>query len=230
MEADDIKRAAVPEPKQDVRTFIGLVLNIAKLCKIQKVPEIEHQVDLLVRAAETYLWTKEHGGNPMREGEEKRRFIAVFKNRFRIVNDYDYPSMVTPVELKMIEQTINNKLKTEHVDSDYFLAFLFDDFLVRKPNFNPANIKLACSQVVWEDFKYTNKENLKEKKEQALQESEAVNLVNRAREALRRTEDADLKTKITESLKKYRDGGIILAEFRKQILELEKISRQVQGE
>jgi len=227
---NEIKRVAVPDPRQNVQTFIGLVLNIANLCKIHKIPELDHQVELLVRAVESYIWMKEHGGNPLREGEEKKRFLAIFKNRFRVVYDYDYPTTVSPLDMKMIEQTINSKLKPKHIDSDYFLAWLFDDFLVRKPKFNPANIKLVCGLFVWEDFLYNNRENLKEKKEQALQGSEAVDLINRGREAMRRTEDIELKTKITELIKKYRDGGIIFTEFRKQISELEKVSRQDQGE
>lgn len=226
----EIKRVAIPDPKQNVQTFIGLMLSVANLCKIQKIPELDHQVELLVRAAESYLWTKDHGGNPAREGEEKRRFIVIFKNRFRVTYEYEYPNTITPVELKMIEQIINNKLKPKHLDSDFFLAWFFDGFLARKPNFNPAHIKLVCSQVVWNDFVYDNRDNLKDKKDQALQESEAVNLINRGRESIRRTEDIELKTKITELIKKYRDGGIIFIEFRKQVLELEKASRQGQGE
>jgi len=229
MEMENDKRSPVTNPKQNVQTFIGLTLNVARLCNIQKIPELEHQVELLVRAAESYLWQKEHGGNPMREGDEKRRFIVIFKNRFRVINDYDYPNTISPVELKMIEQLINNKLKPKHIDSDYFLAWFFDNFLVRKPNFNPATIKLTCTQVVWGEFMYDNRDNLKEKKEQALQESEALDLINRAREAIRRATVIDQKTKISILIKKYRDGGIIFSEFRKQVLEFEKATRQDQG-
>ena len=227
---NEIKRVAIPDPKQNVQTFIGLMLSVANLCKIQKIPELDHQVELLVRTAETYLWTKEHGGNPVREGEEKRRFIVIFKNRFRVTYEYDYPITITPVDLKMIGQFISNKLKPRHLDSDYFLEWFFDSFMVRKPNFNPATLKLVCTQMVWSDFVYDNRDNLKDKKDQALQESEAVNLINRGRESIRRTEDLELKTKITELIKKYRDSGIIFTEFRKQILELEKASsRPSQG-
>jgi hypothetical protein len=228
MNEETDKRVPVPYPKQNVQTFVGLVLNVARLCNIQKIPELDHQVELLVRAAESYIWQKEHGGNPARDGDAKRRFIVIFKSRFRVANDYDYPNTITPVELKMIEQLIDNRLKPKHIDSDYFLAWFFDSFLARKPTFNPATIKLVCSLMVWGDFMYDNRDNLKEKKEQALQDSSAIDLINRAREAIRRTENMKLKTKISELIKKYRDEGIIFTEFKKKILEFEKESKQGQ--
>ena len=221
--ADDGEiREPVPNPRDNVQTFIGLVLNVANLCKIQKIPELDHQVELLVRAAESYLWQKSHGGNKARDGKEKQRYIVIFKNRFRVSYDYDYPNTITPVELKLVEQLINNKLKPKHITADFFLGWFFDVFLVLKPNFNPANIKLTCSNLVWSEFAYDNQDGLKDKKEQALQESEALDLINQARAAIRQTEDLDQKTKIIELIKNYRDGSIMFVDFKRQVLDLNK--------
>jgi hypothetical protein len=217
MDDNEFVRIAVPDSKSRVELFTTQLDIMADLCGIRKIPELNHQVDLLSRAIDNYLFQKKHGGTPAKEIDEKQRFIAIFRNRFRVANEYDYPNTVTPVDAKSVEQFIT-KLKSKSIDSDFYLEWYFDSFLVRKPVFNPATIRGACCNVSWGEFVYDNKSKLQDKKEQALQESEALDLINRSREAMRRTEDAALKTKISELVKKYRDGGIIFTEFRKQIL------------
>jgi hypothetical protein len=223
--SDGITRSAVP--KDEVTLFVTMVLSLAHLCKIDKIPEVQHHVDLLVKAVDTHLFEKEHGSNSSKPMDEKKRFIIIFKNRHRVSLDYEYPSKtISPIEARMIGQFIANKLVPKHLDSDFYLAWFFDTFLVRKPQFNPPTLKLACSNMCWTEFVYDTRDELKEKKEAAEQQEETSDLINRARESIRRTQDTVLKTKITATLKKFMDKGIMFLEFRRNILELEKASRQ----
>jgi len=216
----------VPIPKNNVEMFVGMVHTFAELCGVNKIPELQHQIDLLSREVDSYLFDKRNGPVRHKAGEEKQRFIIIFKNRFREEYDYEYPNTLKPVDLHMLGDFIAKKLSVNHIDSAFYLEWFFTSFLDEHRYMVPPDIPKSVSSKAWSVFVFEHKEQLKERKEQALVQSEGMDLINRARLVIRNTEDEDIKTKVIEVLKKYKEGSIIISEFRKEVLGLEKAIRQ----
>jgi hypothetical protein len=224
---DEVIRREIP--RDQIGMFVAMVQSLAVMSKIDKIPDIQHHVDLLVRAAGDYAFGLKEGSVASRAADEKKRFIAIFKTRFIAERDYEYPhKTVSPVELKIIGDFISMKLATKGIDSDTYLEWFFESFLVKKPNFNPASLKLACSNMCWGEFLYESSEILKEKKEKSMQADEQIVFVNRARECMRRcvaNNNEELREKIKTSVTKFRDGDIMFSEFKKLVNEFEKLSK-----
>jgi hypothetical protein len=199
---------------------------MAELCGIKRVPEIYHHVELLSRAADIHLFEKRHGPVKSKAADEKRRFIAIFKNRFRSELDYEYPSLMKPLDAKMIDQFITGKLAPRHIDSHFYLEWFFDVYLSERQYLMPPEISTSLTAKAWNAFLFDNKEILKEKKEEFMQRSEAMDLINRARVIIRSTKDDAIQQKVYDILKKYRKRSIMFIEFRNEILKLEKAIRQ----
>lgn len=219
-----------PMPRNNVERFIALVWTMADMCGVESIPEIKHHIELLSRAADYHLFEKEKGSNQKgRESDRKRRFIIVFKNRFRCAMDYEYPNQILPMDLAMIGHLLD-KLVKNHVDGDFYLKWVFETFLVAEPKFNPPNIKFLCSNLCWEKFLYGQKDELKAAADKELRQSEEMDLVGRCRVIIRESSDAGLKEKVVEALKKYRDGHIMFVDFRRIVIELEKANKAPKAE
>jgi hypothetical protein len=211
----------VPVPKNNVEYFIGMVYSFSELCGINKIPELHHQIELLARAADVHLYEKDKGPVKNPVNDEKKRFISSFKNRFLVNLGYEYPNTIKPLDSKMIDQFISGKISQNHIDADFYLAWFFDDYLEERQYLNPPEFTTAVSSKAWNTFIYDNKDAIKTKKEEFMQQSESINLINRARVVARSTEDMEIRTKVLEILKKFRDKGIMIAEFRKEVQILE---------
>jgi hypothetical protein len=208
---------------------VSMVQSLAVMSRIDKIPDIQHHVDLLIRAADNHAFELQHGSASSKPSDEKKRFITIFRTRFLSVMDYEYPhKTLSPVELTMIGNLISQKFNQKGIDSDVYLEWFFETFLVKKPQFNPASMKLACSNMCWGDFLYDSNEILKEKKEKTMQAEDQIVFVNRARECMRRAvanNNDELKEKIKTTVNKFRDGGIMFSEFKKLVNEFERQSK-----
>lgn len=216
----------VPIPKHNVELFISQVYVLAELCGIDKIQELFHHVEMLSRAADAHLFEKQKGPLKAKSADEKKRFIIIFKTHFRQELDYEYPNTIKPVDLHMIGSFITGKLMPKHVDSDFYLQWFFSIYLEERKYLIPPEISTSISSKAWNAFLYDNKEQIKDKREQFLEQSEGMDLINRARVAIRSTEDVDIKTKIIDLLKKYGEGSIMLADLRKDVQVFEKAVRQ----
>jgi len=211
-----------PVPENAVERFMGMVWVMAEMCGVDDIPEVFHHVELLGESVTRHVFESTHKISPQKKvGVDRKRFIAIFKNRYQQTLDLEYTRAITPVEAKMINQ-VNKNLRVEGFSPDDYLAWVFDEFLVENPKFRPPNIKSMCSQHVTHTFFIANKEVKDAKKRQNLDKTAAMDLIKRARILLREEIDQSDKEIVTEGLKSYKEKRIMLSELRKTIEGLEK--------
>ncbi len=216
-----------PVSEDNIERFFGMVVNLADVFGVEEVPDVSHYVDLLGEAVARYAFEKTHKTSPQKKvHDDRRRFIAIFKSRYRMEMDLEYSKQITPIEGKIINQT-NKLLQAEGFSPEDFLAWIFDTFLVENPKFRPPTIKSICSQFIMHSFITTNRELAQAHKKEELSKKEGMDLINRGRVVLR-TDDADPAhvEKVRDMLKGYSERRIMLPELRQAIEAAEKAIRE----
>jgi len=201
---------------------------------IDKIPDVMHYVELLGQAVDRHLFetSQKMLTQHRKTNEDRRRFIAIFNQRYLQATDMEYDRPITPVEGKMITQTTKT-IEAKGFTIDEFLQWVFEVFLEESPKFNPATIHLVCSRFVIDKFLYENRDKIKQKQEAELQKKDALDVVARARTALRSLRDMGKtqdQEKIVSLLKQLAAGGIMLEELRKEVERVEAIIRQEQAQ
>lgn len=226
MKKEKVERFAVPELMPE--RFMGIVNSMVEAFGVDRIPDVMHHVELLGQAVERYVSESPSSEIPDRTNLERRRFVAIFKNRYILQTDLEYTRPITPVDGKLMGQTIGI-LREKGFDVEEFLKWVFETFLEENSKFQPATIKVICSAFVVERFFLENKDLMRSRKEQAAVNAEAEGILGRARVQIRvmkeRGEKKELE-KIVELLKNYRDGSIMLDELAMYVKELE--SRKVE--
>lgn len=221
MKKEKVERFAVPESLTD--RFMGVVYSMVGPFGVDKVPEAMHFLELTGQALEKSSAGKEYLNAPDRTHMERKRFISIFKSRYLHAMDYEYTRSITPVDGKLMGQTVS-MLSGLGFDVSEFLEWLFDSFLKENEKFCPPTIKWTCSQFVTERFMFENKDKMKSRRQENQAAADAEGVVNRARVQIRlmRTRgDKDGIEKMVERLKAYRDQRIMLEELRAHVEELE---------
>lgn len=228
MKPDNVERHAVPEDR--LQRFMGIVYSLVEPFGVKEVPDVYHFVELLGHAVDRHVAEAGLPVSQNRQTNNRRKFIAIFKNRFLSNTDLEYRHAVTGVDAKMINQ-INKILEEKGFEVDEYLAWLFDVFLNDSANnkYNPPTIKWSCSGWVLDKFIFDNREKIKERVEKEMQEKIVLDLVSRARALIRiHEDDVEMKKKIIGWLKGYSDRSIMLEQLRDEVEKLEKIVREKQ--
>ena len=226
MKRDNVDRHAMPEDR--LERFMGLVYSLVEPFGVDKVPEVQHYVELLGQAIErAVVESKFNGGSTQhRMTADRRKFIAIFKNRYVALTDLEYNRAITGIDGKMIGQLITI-LVDKGFEVDEYLAWLFDDFLSENPKFCPPTIKFACGSLAVEKFMFLHKDQIKQKKEEQVRKKMSLDLISRARVLIRTfANDEDMKKNIAEVLRGYRDGSIMLEKMRLDIEAIERKARE----
>jgi len=200
---------------------MGVVYVLATEFGIEDMQEVYHYVELLGEAVARHVFEETHKVSPQKKvHQDRKRFIAIFKRRYAELLDLEYAKKVTPVEMKLVNQA-NRFLLKEGFTTDEFLAWVFDDFLVDNPNFQPPTMKSLCSQFVLHSFLAANQTIREAKKRQELDRKVGMDLIQRARGLIRGGIGEDHEKKLKKALQGYGDRDIMLSEFRKVVEELE---------
>lgn len=217
----DSSKSPISEDK--VERFFGMVENLADVFGIEDAPEVWHYVELLGEAVARYSFEKTHKVSPQKKvHDDRKKFIVIFKSRYRMDLDLEYSKQITPVEGKMINQT-NKLLQTQGFTPEDFLDWCFETFLVENPKFKPPTIKSLCSQFVVHSFLTSNREVAVLKHQEELKKMDGFDLIGRARVVLR-TEGVAQETakKLSEALKGYSERRIMLPDLRAVVEAAEK--------
>ena len=214
-----------PVPEELPERFMGIVYSMVEPFGIDKVPEVMHYVELLGQAIERHVFDSCHDvGSKRKSVEDRKRFIAVFKQRYLHATDREYDHPVTPVDAKLIGQ-VSDMIEEKGLNVEEFLQWTFEIFLEDNPKFNPPTIKLVCSRFIVDKFLYDNRDKAKQKREEEIVKKGAIDVINRAkvliREARESSRTADMD-KVVDMLKRYRDGGIMMDELRGFVEKEEK--------
>ena len=163
-----------------------------------------------------------------RQTADRRKFIAIFKTRYLSQTDLEYCRTITGIDGRLINQL--SKVLTENgFDVDEFLTWFFDVFLDENPKFQPPTIKLSCSSFVIEKFLFEHREQIKQRRDQAIRKKEALDVIGRARVLARTFENDPVnRKKVVDLLKEYRDESIMIEKLRSGIEALEQVVRDQQ--
>ena len=213
-----------PVPEDSVERFMVIILSMTEAFGIDEIPEVNRYVTLLDEAVQRHLWEQSHTVSPQkRVHQDRKRFIAIFKQRYLEMMDLEYPKDITGVEGKGINQAIK-LLKEKNFEVDDYLQWLFDIFFKDEgKRFCPPVIKQVCSNYMLHQFIFNNKEMSEEKKRGKIQELDRKDLSNRVRFLMRSKKISDEdKEKLKASAKQFTAGDIIINDIRKIVEGLEK--------
>ncbi len=196
--------------------FIDVVDELADVYGVCDSIDIQHHIQILRKAIEQHLFAIQSGVSGKKQ-DSKRKFIAIFQNRYREFTDLEYPKAVTSIEAKAIETTIK-KLEEQEAFVEDYLDWFFEKFLPENKKFAPPNIKLLCGDFLLQKFFYTCKDLITQRKKNKLQAIEEVDLYNRLRSIVRETGNNELM----QIVKDFQKGAIMFDEFRVKIVLLEQ--------
>ena len=99
------------------------------------------------------------------EKEEKKQFIAIFKQKYLEFTDFNYKEAISPITQVIISKTID-ALRNDGASSLEFLEWFFDEFATQERNkqFMPPTINFVTSSFVVSKFLYQMKDTLKMRK------------------------------------------------------------------
>ena len=220
-----------PVPENTCRAFMGCMWTTVKMAGIDKIPAACHYLQLACQEINRHMFEQK---NPVsthhKEDAERRRYFTIFKTRFRELGDFEYTSVITPVEAKMVGQLCES-LAEKGFTVDEYLQWMFDVFLPVNDKFNPPQLKWSCCAFIVNKFLYENKDLMNTRKNDKLNSKLTTDLINRARVCMRKaseqakTEDAEKMKKV---IKDFWDGGIVIDEMRKLVEGYELALRQTQ--
>jgi hypothetical protein len=217
MKKDSIDRHAVPDNK--LRVFMGIVYSMMEPFGVTDAPDVVHYVELLAQSIDRHIADGAFVGSSHRTVAARKKFIAIFNNRYLHLTDLENPRRITGVEAKLITQ-VTDVMDSVYMDIDEYLKWLFETFLSENPKFCPPTIKFACSNFVVEKFKFDFKDVIKQRREDAVRKKDSLDLIGRARAIIREAKDQGVKNNALDALQLYRDGGII-EKLRQSVEELE---------
>lgn len=142
---------------------------------------------------------------------EKRKFIAIFKQKYLEYCDFAYNGTIDAGTLFIIGQLIQ-RLTSEGANSLDYLNWFFDDFMrdeYNKSKYAPPTIKIAVSNFVVDKYIFLNKDALKVRKQdlQNIRVKNAIMLL--ATKFLEQSKDKEFGQKVLD----YSRGNLSLRKF-----------------
>lgn len=220
----DKARIAVPEDLSGL--FMQQIWIAARLTGMDKIPAVCHHIQFIQDEINRHCFNNNHQvSSHDKDNAERRKFIAIFRNRYLESTDFEYPVTVTPIDGKLVAQT-NKALNNKGFTCDEYLKWLFEVFLPENTKFLPITIKFSCCAFALTKFFFENKDLMKEKQEAETKKREALSLMTRGRQVIRQSQNPETIEKVKNIIKNYADGRIVLDGMRKGIDECEKACSQ----
>jgi len=143
---------------------------------------------------------------------EKRKFIAIFKQKYLEYSDLVYNGTIDSATLFIVGNLVQ-RLVAEGASSIEYLNWFFDEFMreeYNKKKYAPPSIKIATSSFVVDKYLFLNKDNLRVRK-QSLLNAKVKNAVT------------ELATRFLEKIKN-REFALKILDFSKGEISLKKFS------
>ena len=209
-----------PVPEERVEHFMGIIWSMVEPFGIEEIPEVMDYIQLLSESVERHLFERRYKVSPQKKvNDDRKKYIAVFKQRYLQFSDLEYTRPVTPIDGKLIKQA-NKTLQDAGFTCEDYLKWTFEVFFEENPKFAPGTIKQTCSEHFLHKFLMEHKEEREQRQKEELAKKEGLALMNKARQLIREASDKETKEKIRELVKQYGDGSIMLSEFRKRLNQL----------
>lgn len=149
---------------------------------------------------------------------EKRKFIAIFKQKYLEYCDFAYNGVIDAGTLFIIGNLVQ-RLESEGANSLDYLNWFFDEFMkdeYNKQKFAPPTIKIAVANFAVDKYLFLNKDSLRVKKQdlQNIRVKNAVMLI--ATKFLEKTRDKEFGQKVLD----FSRGNITLRKFSSLFLAM----------
>lgn len=214
------KKDKHPVPNERVEHFMGIIWSLVEPFGIEDIPEVMDYVRLLNDSVDRHLFEKRYKVSPQKKvHEDRRKYIAVFKQRYLEFSDLEYTRPVSAIEGKLIKQA-NKTLQDAGFTAEEYLKWTFEVFFEESPKFAPGTIKQTCSEHFLHKFLMDHKEQREQRQKEELAKKEGIALMNKARQLMREAESKETKENIRNLVKQYGDGSIMLSEFRTGLKKL----------
>lgn len=131
------------------------------------------------------------------EKQDKKEFIAIFKQKYLEFTDLNFRDPITPVHQVIISKSIK-LLRQEGATPLEFIEWFFDDFATQERNkqFMPPTINFMLSSFVVNKFLYQMKETLKMRKKDVDNMAISNLLLQIGVDLLDKVKDKNLSTKV----------------------------------
>jgi hypothetical protein len=214
------KKDKHPVPEERLQHFMGIIWSMVEPFGVEDIPEVMDYVRLLNDSVERHLFEKRYKVSPQKKvNDDRKKYIAIFKQRYLEFTDLEYTRPVSAVEGKLIKQA-NKTLQDAGFSCEDYLKWTFEVFFDENPKFAPGNIKQTCGEHFLHKFLVDHKEEREQRQKDELAKKEGLAQMNKARQLMRETDSKENKEKIRSLVKQYGDGSIMLSEFRKGLNKL----------
>ena len=97
--------------------------------------------------------------------KERKKFIAIFKQRYLQEIDFEYKEPINGVVMAILTKVVE-RLLTEGTNSKEYLDWLWDEFFVEERNkkYLPPTIQFVCSSWIIDKFIFLKKDSLRIRK------------------------------------------------------------------
>lgn len=138
---------------------------------------------------------------------EKRRFVALFKQKYLKTCLMEFKDKITPINQVSIARVIH-ELKDENARYDEFIEWFFDDYCSLEENkkFMPPEINFMCSNHIVKKFLYKMRDSLRMRKDNINKEATKAMLLEIALPMQKRLARSEFAQKIIDF-----DNGILSA-------------------
>jgi hypothetical protein len=196
--------------------FMNVVTYMSHNLGLDKDKDIKFCLDELLKAIEYKVFEIEH---PKEEALPDGEFIVIWKNMYLEESSFEYTAEIRKPEIGAI-RNLCKKLRDEVCTTpEQYLSWFFRVYMqtpAQKNNQGAPDIKWACSNVVYDKFRYNNRELIEERIQGELTEREKLALGRRIREVSR---DPNLSNEARQALKQgiidQREGKITIWQLKK---------------
>jgi len=211
------------DPNTPEIVFMNSLRMMLKSVGIDKIHEAMDYFKLMEDAVGREIFFRQNPNNTTRYKEHRGRqnFIAIFKNRYRIMYDIDYEIPVSEREAHSIGLLLK-KLEDKKIPIDFYLEWYFDDY-VPKSKKTVDSIGFACSPWVSQAFLLQNRDNMEDLAKRELEEKERIEIFERAKELLRNAKaigNSELAEELLSLLKQYNNSTVTLDQLREEIKKM----------
>lgn len=159
------------------------------------------------------------------EGEDVRRFIALFRDRYAQETDMEYRTKLNPDEIGAIKSMVK-KLREKNVDIDDYLSWVFDVFFDDAENrekFAPPMIKLVCGTFLASKFFMNNRDRFRNQRIVEEKKSRRDSIRDYGKMLFRTTKDPTIQKMLENEYK-----GSVTTEYLENFLK--KKEGELKGE
>ena len=208
-----------PIPNENFELFLLWLRTNSQVFRVRANTDINHYIELLDESIERHIFNLNNKSKVRtnKKQNERQKYVSIFKSKYLHLIEDEYTKIISPGEMKGIDQTVK-KILEKNCTTEEYLTWLFEDYLIENSEFCPPVIKFTYSHHCLSKFFFVNKEKIKGRKESEMRVKRETDLFKRTRILYRKTNNED----VMGWLKQYQSGDLTLSQLKDKIIDLEE--------